>query len=333
MPSPQPLDGGSDSAASFFAVCFTANCPHVLQQDFLSAELPARVDAHAPCMDCGDRGENWLCLKCYGVRCSRYRNGCHQAHVQASGHLIAKSLVDLSTWCNGCSEYIKSPLLRRINDMCYAAKFDEADPLSSVGEDAARGVGGGGSGGSPSRRNGGATEEAGGEILRNIVRVQNAPADRAPPQPYSLNAILRDAVVTAAMGTETPSVGRPANERELQLVTQGIFGQPRPTPAVRPTPNRPPPPSQSSSAAAAAAAAIESSPDACVICREELREGETVAYLPCSCLAAYHSGCIESYLVLTSQCPLCRASLASFLGDDEGAETEGGEGGEVGHCD
>jgi hypothetical protein len=40
------------------------------------------------CADCGHAGENWLCLGCYGVFCSRYVNGHASAHHDQSHHAI-----------------------------------------------------------------------------------------------------------------------------------------------------------------------------------------------------------------------------------------------------
>jgi hypothetical protein len=40
------------------------------------------------CGGCGHAGENWLCLGCYGVFCSRYVNGHASAHHDQSHHAI-----------------------------------------------------------------------------------------------------------------------------------------------------------------------------------------------------------------------------------------------------
>ena len=56
-------------------------------------------------------GENWLCLHCGVVRCSRYVNGHCKDHAEESGHCIAVSLEDLSVWCYRCSAYLTHPSL------------------------------------------------------------------------------------------------------------------------------------------------------------------------------------------------------------------------------
>eukprot|EP01083_Nonionella_stella_P082427 227497_1 len=56
-------------------------------------------------------GENWLCLHCGVVRCSRYVNEHCKDHAEESGHCIAVSLEDLSVWCYQCSAYLTHPSL------------------------------------------------------------------------------------------------------------------------------------------------------------------------------------------------------------------------------
>ena len=80
------------------------------------------------------RGENWLCLTCGCVRCSRYINGHGIEHWketkgddnQKSGHALAVSLADLSVWCHECQNYLVShenPRLQPIVERLEALKF------------------------------------------------------------------------------------------------------------------------------------------------------------------------------------------------------------------
>jgi hypothetical protein len=71
-----------------------------------------------PCKDCGDDKENWICLKCSDVFCSRYRNehGLEHfiAHIEnkpEDQHNVALSFSDLTIWCYICNEYVKDPRL------------------------------------------------------------------------------------------------------------------------------------------------------------------------------------------------------------------------------
>jgi hypothetical protein len=84
--------------------------------------------------------ENWLCLECGVIRCSRYEHGHGQAHWEATrngnngnssnnksndddGHCIAVSLADLSVWCHVCSAYLKherlTPILKTLEDLKF----------------------------------------------------------------------------------------------------------------------------------------------------------------------------------------------------------------------
>ena len=64
--------------------------------------------------------ENWLCLECGAIRCSRYVNGHGVVHweetkeADSPGHCVAVSLSDLSVWCYVCSAYVRDPTLMPI---------------------------------------------------------------------------------------------------------------------------------------------------------------------------------------------------------------------------
>ncbi len=99
----------------------------------------------APCVDCGNVGENWLCLECGEVRCSRYVKGHNAAHVAASAnpqHACCASFSDLSFWwcgqaggaaggcrrltrrrSNQCDSYIVHDTLMPYLHGLHAAKF------------------------------------------------------------------------------------------------------------------------------------------------------------------------------------------------------------------
>jgi len=68
-------------------------------------------------------GENWLCLHCGVVRCSRYVNGHCKDHAVESGHCIAVSLEDLSAWCYQCSAYLTHPSLDGTLQKLESLKF------------------------------------------------------------------------------------------------------------------------------------------------------------------------------------------------------------------
>lgn len=82
-------------------------------------------------------GENWVCLQCGVVRCSRYINGHGVMHYEetllqdagpdSAGHCIAASLADLSVWCHACSAYLRhaelDPLIQKLEEL----KFGPSD--------------------------------------------------------------------------------------------------------------------------------------------------------------------------------------------------------------
>ena len=78
-------------------------------------------------------GENWLCLECGKVYCSRYVNAHGVGHWEETksgedmeGHCIAASLADLSVWCHECDCYLQDPLLDPILQKLEHLKFQEA---------------------------------------------------------------------------------------------------------------------------------------------------------------------------------------------------------------
>ena len=90
--------GGDLSLASLlmsggFAVYPLAWCPHL---ETLTSAWPQTVSVTAPCVECGDRRENWLCLHCNTVLCSRYVNSHGLQHYNNTGqrsHTSIRSLV------------------------------------------------------------------------------------------------------------------------------------------------------------------------------------------------------------------------------------------------
>jgi Zn-finger in ubiquitin-hydrolases and other protein len=82
-------------------------------------------------------GENWCCLECGSIGCSRYINGHGLFHYEQSltiddqrgedraGHCVAVSLADLSTWCHACNAYIKDSSLDALLHQLEVLKFDK----------------------------------------------------------------------------------------------------------------------------------------------------------------------------------------------------------------
>lgn len=102
-----------------FAVWPLKTCPHVSH----SMPVPDEgVDIKKACADCGGMEENWLCLTCYQVGCSRYQKGHMKAHFEAKGHAMALSFSDLSVWCFVCNSYLDNPAFKEVIGHSLAQK-------------------------------------------------------------------------------------------------------------------------------------------------------------------------------------------------------------------
>lgn len=133
------------------------NCPHIENHLCITEdELPSPF---APCSyvrpertggakdDIQEDGscpskENWLCLHCGVVRCSRYVNGHGVAHYESTlesdpdkvGHCLTASLADLSVWCHACKAYIKDPRADVIVKKLELLKFGQSDQPNAEDE-------------------------------------------------------------------------------------------------------------------------------------------------------------------------------------------------------
>ncbi|KAI2494079.1 Zn-finger in ubiquitin-hydrolase [Fragilaria crotonensis] len=128
-----------------------SDCPHVQHHVLLSPDKLASPH-NATCShvaskqgtgfaksDVDDDGscpsrENWICLQCGVVRCSRYVNGHGIAHYKDTlecdpgedhaGHCVGVSLADLSVWCHACQAYLEDPvvqgLVRKLEELKFA---------------------------------------------------------------------------------------------------------------------------------------------------------------------------------------------------------------------
>ncbi|XP_057296441.1 NAD-dependent deacetylase sir2A-like [Hydractinia symbiolongicarpus] len=112
------MAGATTSTSGYFAVDVKKDCPHIataLHEDIT-------VDIQAPCGRCANVGENWLCLTCSIVFCSRYVKEHMVEHNMETQHPIALSFSDASVWCYSCESYIDSPVLRQICNSVSVAK-------------------------------------------------------------------------------------------------------------------------------------------------------------------------------------------------------------------
>jgi len=99
----------------------TGNCPHVKEINPNTSGLTV----HKNCKLCPDSKENWLCLVCQQVFCSRYVKGHMKAHNTETNHAIAISFSDFSIWCYKCDNYIRCKEAQGILKVLYKTKFGD----------------------------------------------------------------------------------------------------------------------------------------------------------------------------------------------------------------
>ncbi|OIV92591.1 hypothetical protein TanjilG_07582 [Lupinus angustifolius] len=107
------------------------SCIHLSSS--LSSDLTHIPPPSTPCNRCQHPSENWLCLSCKEVLCSRFVNK-HMLHHFENDHIhcVALSFSDLSVWCFSCNAYLDPqliPLLRPLYQLAYLLKFAQDPPL------------------------------------------------------------------------------------------------------------------------------------------------------------------------------------------------------------
>ncbi|XP_062614787.1 histone deacetylase 6-like isoform X2 [Saccostrea cucullata] len=108
-----------------FAVTPLPWCPHL---ETVSPVPRGRIDTSSPCETCGDSSENWICLVCYKIYCSRFVNEHMLMHGVMETHLMCLSFSDLSIWCYGCEHYIDNLALFEAKNAAHLDKFGSALP-------------------------------------------------------------------------------------------------------------------------------------------------------------------------------------------------------------
>ncbi|KAM7474739.1 hypothetical protein LguiB_021982 [Lonicera macranthoides] len=108
------------------------HCDHL---GSLSSDLTHIPTPDTPCERCQHPNENWLCLSCKNVLCSRFVNKHMLEHYRQSNHCIALSYSDLSVWCFCCDAYLDAQVilpLRPVYETAYILKFGEAPPFQTI---------------------------------------------------------------------------------------------------------------------------------------------------------------------------------------------------------
>ena len=112
-----------------FAVEPKRNCPHITEQMWVNLENNLKSDGKnlfsKPCKKCDHKCENWICLTCSNIYCSRYIKGHMIEHNQESQHPIVLSFSDLSYWCYLCESYISNYRFDILRIQCSNAKYKD----------------------------------------------------------------------------------------------------------------------------------------------------------------------------------------------------------------
>lgn len=112
-----------------YAITPKDDCPHVITEHITEdLSIFSQITPDSPCVDCGNTQENWICLKCGVVKCSRYVQEHMLFHALETSHPIALSFSDLSFWCYACESYIVDHDLSEIYKTFADKKFGPAKP-------------------------------------------------------------------------------------------------------------------------------------------------------------------------------------------------------------
>ncbi|KAJ3697536.1 hypothetical protein LUZ61_001241 [Rhynchospora tenuis] len=109
-----------------------STCDHLPS---LCADLLHIPPPDTPCSRCEHPAENWLCLSCKEVLCSRFVNKHMLSHHQETAHSLALSFSDLSVWCFSCEAYLDVQLIRELHpvyEVAHLLKFGERPPFRNL---------------------------------------------------------------------------------------------------------------------------------------------------------------------------------------------------------
>ncbi|KAI3409969.1 Histone deacetylase 6 [Globodera pallida] len=119
----------SETSQKLFAVVPLLSCPHI---DQISAVPEKGLDVQSKCGQCPNTGENWVCLKCYEVNCSRFVEGHAVTHYETANHPIALSYADVSVWCYTCNAYLDNNAFASAIKAARESKFGQDEQSLTV---------------------------------------------------------------------------------------------------------------------------------------------------------------------------------------------------------
>ena len=108
-------------------------CPHL---DLITkSPPPLNIDVQKEsCEECGHVGENWICLICLTIHCSRYVNEHMLKHGDEKEHPLTLSFSDISVWCYVCNDYLDNPKLYPFQNVVHKSKFGEDMPKCNIAD-------------------------------------------------------------------------------------------------------------------------------------------------------------------------------------------------------
>jgi len=116
------------------------DCPHVQYNFPWPIENLDNAIKNLGCAKCSSMREEWICLDCCTVSCSRYVEGHAEEHYLENlgndiQHCVAISRSDLSFWCYNCGTYITSPELQRLRKKAEQFKHGLHHHLEDIVEE------------------------------------------------------------------------------------------------------------------------------------------------------------------------------------------------------
>jgi len=139
-----------ETGEEFFAVDPIKDCPHTTDvqisslTSFLHSSLKYFNTENLEnlfkifgCYICDSTNENWVCLDCQTVGCSRFVQEHMSIHCVTESHNIAFSFSDGSYWCYACDSYVTSAKLDRLRKVFGHLKFKLAIEFGEIHDDQA----------------------------------------------------------------------------------------------------------------------------------------------------------------------------------------------------
>ena len=129
------LSSSSSSSSSSSTSSSSATTNLTLNSSLSLSLLQNNVNELPACTMCHDTKENWICLICANIGCSRYVAGHGTDHYQQTNHSIALSYSDMSIWCYECENYLNIfhiPILYESFRILYYKKFRQYPTLPII---------------------------------------------------------------------------------------------------------------------------------------------------------------------------------------------------------